>query len=551
MISNDLSRLAAKFGTDKFGYHLYTPVYNRLLEQYRGRSLRVLEIGVGGYGDADRGGQSLAMWRDYFPQASVVGIDIQPKNFSLGPRVTILRGSQIDPEFLVNTVRDHGPFDIIIDDGSHMNAHVVESFGLLYPTLVPGGAYLVEDVQTSFFPNRGGSIELTHPNSVGFFRDYFADLAHNPAHPIDRVMRFHNIVALFKPPTDPAQSGRSFVGTSTRRADAAGWRKDFGGLADLEALHLPLAAQDKVSDELLKLYVDLDHREIALHFPDYQPDPLCREVFCVERDAKGIHIVKGRNDYPSNHGFDVDHPEAQEVRQIVESVLADDPTEGGLVAYATLMSIARGMPAARPYIDKLEEMGSTSGTYFRMAVALAGQDGDTAKALDLNARAVANYPNDADFLISLANAYQAAGSIAQCIEMTDRAIQIAPTKAKYQLSGARIFLRIGELDRAIHHGRIALSIFPPDKKAPVQEFLALALGNAGDHQGALEHIEPLLSVEGPRLSARMRLASRLYRMAGDKVRALETAESAHLLAPEMKERAAWLTTIRKWTAEAD
>ena len=101
MSADPLSKLAAKYGTDKFGYHHYTPVYDRLLRSYRDKTIRVLEIGVGGYGDADRGGQSLAMWRDYFPKASIVGIDIQPKNFQLGPRVQILRGSQVDPEFLV------------------------------------------------------------------------------------------------------------------------------------------------------------------------------------------------------------------------------------------------------------------------------------------------------------------------------------------------------------------------------------------------------------------------------------------------------------------
>ena len=54
-----LSRLAILHGTDKFGYHDYTPNYFSLLEGWRMQPLRMLEIGVGGYGFEDRGGGSL------------------------------------------------------------------------------------------------------------------------------------------------------------------------------------------------------------------------------------------------------------------------------------------------------------------------------------------------------------------------------------------------------------------------------------------------------------------------------------------------------------
>ncbi|MFT5639386.1 MAG: cephalosporin hydroxylase, partial [Paracoccaceae bacterium] len=123
-----LSRLAVLNGTDKFGYHDYTPNYHRLLHHLRDKPIRLLEIGVGGYGDEDRGGESLAVWRDYFPNAKIiVGIDIQRKTMDLGPRVEILQGSQVDPEFLEQVQKDHGPFDVIIDDGSHRTEHVIES----------------------------------------------------------------------------------------------------------------------------------------------------------------------------------------------------------------------------------------------------------------------------------------------------------------------------------------------------------------------------------------------------------------------------------------
>ena len=192
MTLDPLSRMAVLNGTDKFGYHCYTPNYHKLFHRWRDRELKILEIGVGGYQDEDRGGQSLATWRDYFPRGEVTGIDIQKKVLDFGPRVAIRQGSQVDPDFLKALVAERGPFDLIVDDGSHRNEHVVETFALLFPTLKPGGIYVVEDVQTSFMPRFGGSLDLAAPNSVGFFRDLIAA----PPEGVAAMERFHNMVAV-------------------------------------------------------------------------------------------------------------------------------------------------------------------------------------------------------------------------------------------------------------------------------------------------------------------------------------------------------------------
>lgn len=75
-----LTQLAILYGTDKFGYHDYTPNYFKLLKHLREKPVKVLEIGVGGYADNDRGGQSLRVWRDFFEQGEITGIDIQKKD---------------------------------------------------------------------------------------------------------------------------------------------------------------------------------------------------------------------------------------------------------------------------------------------------------------------------------------------------------------------------------------------------------------------------------------------------------------------------------------
>jgi tetratricopeptide (TPR) repeat protein len=152
-----LTCLAIKHGTDKWGEHFYTPLYHRLFKAFRDKPVRMLEIGIGGYAYKSAGGASLAMWADYFELGQIVGIDIAEKDLDLGPRVTLLQGSQDDPVFLARLVKDHGPFDIIIDDGSHVPKHVVASFHALFPTMPDGGLYVIEDVQTAYWPQWGGS----------------------------------------------------------------------------------------------------------------------------------------------------------------------------------------------------------------------------------------------------------------------------------------------------------------------------------------------------------------------------------------------------------
>jgi hypothetical protein len=153
-----LTRLAIKHGTDKWGPHFYTPVYHALFAHLRDKPVRLLEIGVGGYGLTKFGGASLAMWADYFPSAQIVGIDLYPKKLELDSRIQVRQGSQDDPAFLTRLSAEFGPFDIIIDDGSHIPKHVVASFNTLFPKLADRGFYVIEDVQTAFWSQFGGSI---------------------------------------------------------------------------------------------------------------------------------------------------------------------------------------------------------------------------------------------------------------------------------------------------------------------------------------------------------------------------------------------------------
>jgi len=153
-----LTRLAIRYGTDKWGAHFYTPIYHQLFLPLRGKPIRLLEIGIGAPGLRTGGGASLRMWADYFPLGQIFGVDITPKTLSLDPRVKTFTGSQDDAAFLTRLCDEHGPFDIVIDDGSHLPRHVVASFSVLFPRLAQAGLYVIEDIQTTFWPHMQGSI---------------------------------------------------------------------------------------------------------------------------------------------------------------------------------------------------------------------------------------------------------------------------------------------------------------------------------------------------------------------------------------------------------
>lgn len=133
----------------------YPPAYERELTEFRGKPVRLLELGV------HRGGTLLA-WRSYFgTQATVFGIDVDPASGVVDGEngVSVRIGSQDDPAFLRAVVAEMGGVDIVIDDGSHQAAHQRTSFTTLFPMLSSGGVYAVEDLHTSYWREYGGGTE--------------------------------------------------------------------------------------------------------------------------------------------------------------------------------------------------------------------------------------------------------------------------------------------------------------------------------------------------------------------------------------------------------
>jgi hypothetical protein len=142
----NLDQLARKYGTDKSSLiHNYTRIYEELFESFRHSSINLLEFGIAK-------GDSVQMWRDYFPNGNIVCIDILKQFDSLGDRVTPYIGSQ-DDESILRSIKDtHGMFDIIIDDGSHVNNNIISSYNLCmkHDLLKDKSFYVIEDFHTAF-----------------------------------------------------------------------------------------------------------------------------------------------------------------------------------------------------------------------------------------------------------------------------------------------------------------------------------------------------------------------------------------------------------------
>src|SRR5215469_2496176 len=147
-----LDELGIRTGTDKSRLsHDYLRHYERMMARFRNEAITLIEIGI-------HKGASLSLWEAYFPHARIIGVDVDPKTSRFArERVTVEIGSQFDADFLRQICAKYSP-DIVIDDGSHIDAHQVFTFRHLFQALKPGGLYIVEDV--AYAPPMNSAIEF-------------------------------------------------------------------------------------------------------------------------------------------------------------------------------------------------------------------------------------------------------------------------------------------------------------------------------------------------------------------------------------------------------
>lgn len=164
MEHNDLKHYGYLFKCNKimqFGYHRF---YHKELNEYKNKNMGIIEIGIDQF-------KSIDMWKQYFPKAFIYGIDIHIQYED--PRIKIYKADQ-NNIFQLETIRQDikHPIYVIIDDGSHLPSHQLNSFDYLFSNVLEeGGTYIIETIEVSYW-KRGETYHnatnygYLHPESI-------------------------------------------------------------------------------------------------------------------------------------------------------------------------------------------------------------------------------------------------------------------------------------------------------------------------------------------------------------------------------------------------
>lgn len=215
-----LTELAIKYKTDKMGGHTYCPIYEQYFNHLRHKPIRLLEIGYGGwskengYNEPNLGGESACMFSAFFdhPDSEINVVDILPKNVK-DKGYTFHQGSQTDISFMMQ----FPGMSIIVDDGSHRSADVINTFKFMFPTMNNHGIYVIEDTQTSYWkemsPNQPTTMEYFKSLCDGLNYNEIPRKGYNPIYfdmNILSIHFYHNLIFVFKGDnTEPSNTIRN------------------------------------------------------------------------------------------------------------------------------------------------------------------------------------------------------------------------------------------------------------------------------------------------------------------------------------------------------
>jgi len=173
----DLTKLGNKYNTDKTWHKKNTEIYSEIFKHFslnRDDKMNILELGISN-------GNSHLMWHEYFKNSNIIGLDLWDvstyyehrfidgkehyKSFeengekidklshikrllSENNRLDFYIGEQADVKVLAKIVDKYKSFDFIMDDCSHKDQDIKDSFNYLFPYLKKGGIYIIEDLGT-------------------------------------------------------------------------------------------------------------------------------------------------------------------------------------------------------------------------------------------------------------------------------------------------------------------------------------------------------------------------------------------------------------------
>ena len=194
----ELTTIANKYRTDKGiiegECHSFTEFYDDILKDKRNEQLNILEIGIWN-------GSSINMWSEYFPNANVYGIDIDinrsnGKIINNNAQVFLCDGTNEEQinDFL-NKI-GNPKFDIIVDDGSHLNEHQIKSLLIFMNYLKDNGIYILEDLHCNILGTYGEPLDsplnfLCFNNKPSYITDEEYKLLNNKISDIKMFINFN------------------------------------------------------------------------------------------------------------------------------------------------------------------------------------------------------------------------------------------------------------------------------------------------------------------------------------------------------------------------
>jgi hypothetical protein len=156
---------AASYDTDKAEHTHYLRNYEEYFQPLLDQEVKLLELGI------YKGG-SLLLWRDFFTNGLIVGLDLNKVDVpDESGRIRIYQGQQQDIGLLDRVAQESAPngFDIIIDDCSHIGELTRISFWHLFDNhLKPGGIYVIEDWSTGYWDSFFDGVALNYRPNLNY-----------------------------------------------------------------------------------------------------------------------------------------------------------------------------------------------------------------------------------------------------------------------------------------------------------------------------------------------------------------------------------------------
>jgi|TARA_B110000438_G_scaffold255694_1_gene262674 hypothetical protein len=153
-----LDNLFSYYDTDKANFisskkesgHGFSKFYEKHLDLFKDKKIKILEIG-------SYSGAAAAAFVKYFPNSEIYCLDINLRNFKYSSKKIHAFGLDVSNQKMmlkffkkINFFESVKYFDVIIDDGSHIQSDQLIALNFFYKYVASNGFYIIEDYK---FPN--------------------------------------------------------------------------------------------------------------------------------------------------------------------------------------------------------------------------------------------------------------------------------------------------------------------------------------------------------------------------------------------------------------